>query len=447
MQKLKEPLVIIGLGKTGLSCARFLLENNYRIQVMDTRSSPPCLTEIQKILNTEQIFLNGLNAEILLNAGTLVVSPGISIQTPEIVKAKASGVEIIGDVEIFSRFLQQKAHKKIIAITGSNGKSTVTDMMNFVLNRAGFKAQMCGNIGIPVLEVIQKQVEYYVLELSSFQLETTHSLNAEVGCILNITPDHMDRYDSLADYENAKLCLLKQSKSAVLPYANSWEVPESIDVVDFGVYSLAKVYVGPYQNQNWLYVNGTPWIDCGQLHIYGQHNWLNVLAVIGMLIQLNIELTQTIKQAIMDYQGLAHRCQFITKSQGIVWINDSKATNVASTEAAIFSFQLEYKKRLVLIAGGDSKEADLSPLKPLMNENLAGLIVLGMDAQKLVDLMEDKEKTLKVKNLQEAVVHAHKFLPEGGMVLLSPACSSLDMFKNFEDRGEQFCKTVRELYA
>ncbi len=450
MQSLRKPIVIVGLGKTGLACLRFLISKGYEPFVVDTRRTPPCLQEAKKLIASEKIQLGEFEQQFFEKAGTLVVSPGVSLKTDVIQNAIEKGVEVIGDIEIFAKY----AEAEVIAITGSNGKSTVTDLLTQLLVCAGKKVEMGGNIGIPALELLQKKIpDYYVLELSSFQLETTQTLAPKVAVVLNISPDHMDRYQSMNEYRDAKLSVFRHSENCVVPTNNQWGLDKEKNIVEFGFEKTLNLNITQYKQKDWILIDNEPWLACSELQIFGQHNWLNILAVLTLLSVLEIPLDDLIKEGLKNYKGLSHRCELVAQKQGILWINDSKATNPGSTQAALNGFKNDYSHRIVLIAGGDAKGADLSCLSQPINKLLAGLITLGKDGDKIQALAEQSLPSVSVENMQEAVEAALEMLAgddvlaNGGIVLLSPACASLDMYVNFEDRGRAFCKAVEGLAA
>ncbi|MFA9488695.1 MULTISPECIES: UDP-N-acetylmuramoyl-L-alanine--D-glutamate ligase [unclassified Mannheimia] len=415
-------VTVIGLGKTGLSCADFLVKRNAKVQVIDTRANPAGADQLDKNI---PLHTGGLNSEWLLNSDLIVISPGLAVATPEIQQAIQAGVEVVGDVELFCR----EAKAPIIAITGSNGKSTVTTLTNEMVKQAGLKVGMGGNIGVPVLSLLDEDYDLFVLELSSFQLETTHSLKAKAATILNISEDHMDRYDSIADYRNAKLRIYDNAENIIVNGEDAQTYPEQAvkNLIRFAEQN------AEYTMRNGvLYAGDTAIINTNQMLISGRHNQMNALAAMALAEAANVPREGIVK-ALQTYGGLPHRFQAVATNDGVRWVNDSKATNVGSTVAALNG--LSVAGTLYLLLGGDGKAADFSELKPLINKPNIVCYCFGQDGKELAKL---SDQSVLVETMQEAVAAIHPQLKKGDMVLLSPACASLDQFKNFEQRGDVF---------
>ncbi|HDL6290503.1 TPA: UDP-N-acetylmuramoyl-L-alanine--D-glutamate ligase [Mannheimia haemolytica] len=433
MQKQYEnkTVTIIGLGTTGLSCVDFFKKKNANIQVIDTRANP---AGADKLDVTIPLHTGGLNSEWLLKSDLIVISPGLAVATPEIQQAIQAGVEIVGDVELFCR----EAKAPIIAITGSNGKSTVTTLTTEMAKQAGIKVGMGGNIGVPVLSLLEGDYDLFVLELSSFQLETTYSLKAKAATVLNISEDHMDRYDSIADYRQAKLRIYDNAENIIV---------NGEDAQTYPIQAVKKVIRFAEQNAEYslrnqmLYSGDDAIIQTKQMLISGRHNEMNALAAMALAEAANVPREGIVK-ALQIYGGLPHRFQAVATNDGVRWVNDSKATNVGSTVAALNG--LNIAGTLYLLLGGDGKAADFSELKPLINKPNIVCYCFGQDGAALAEL---SEQSVLVETMQQAIEAIRPQLKKDDMVLLSPACASLDQFKNFEQRGEVFMALAQGQHA
>lgn len=440
-QNMASSIVIVGLGQTGLSCVRYFLKQGIIPVVVDSRETPPGQDELPAQVT---LYKGGLHPEVLLQAKQLVVSPGIAIATPEIAAAQQNGVEVIGDIELFVR----AAQAPIIAITGSNGKSTVTTLVGEMANAAGVKTAIGGNIGIPALDLLDVADPYqlYVLELSSFQLETTHSLAAIAATVLNVTDDHLDRYPDFEAYRQAKLSIYQHAKTVVTNRDDvltvCLEQQHSSDAIQhsFGEDS-ADYGLIQHQGSTWLAYQGKGIISADELQITGVHNLMNALSAIALLDAAGVERVKTLP-GLMQFSGLAHRCEFIRKLNDVVWINDTKATNVGATLAALDGLKSNVKGRLYLIAGGDGKGADFSPLIPALRDDIAQTYCFGKDAERIAGLANNIKR---VTDLTVAVSEISELVQPGDWVLLSPACASIDMYANFMARGDHFRALVKAL--
>lgn len=431
-----KKVVIIGLGLTGLSCVDFFLARGVTPRVIDTRISPPGLDKLPE--NVER-HLGDMNQEWLLDADLIVASPGIALASPALSVAAEAGVEIVGDIELFCR----EAQAPIVAITGSNGKSTVTTLVGEMAKSAGWNVGVGGNIGLPALMLLKQECDLYVLELSSFQLETTNSLRAAAATILNVTEDHMDRYPlglrqhraaKLRVYENAKVCVVNSDDALTMPIrgADSRCVSFGADVGDY--------HLNRQQGEIWLRVRGEKVLNTREMKVTGKHNFTNALAALALADAVGIPRASSLK-ALTTFTGLAHRFQLSLEYNGVRWINDSKATNVGSTEAALNGLHVDGTLHLLL--GGDGKSADFSALAPYLQGDNVRLYCFGRDGAQLAALRpEIAEQTETMEQAMQLI--APKVKP-GDMVLLSPACASLDQFKNFEQRGDEFTRLAKEL--
>ncbi len=460
-----KQVVIVGLGLTGISCVNFFIARGVIPRVMDSRQHPPGLQQLSANISTDiECYLGGFNEEWLLAANLIVVSPGIALTTPELAAARQAGVEITGDIELFCR----EAKMPIIAITGSNGKSTVTTLLSEMATAAGWRVGTGGNIGVPALTLLSHSWELVVLELSSFQLELTSTLHAMAATILNVTEDHSDRYPlGLAQYREAKLriydnattCVVNADDPLTLPSRGlpSHDMPSltlsphglpsrsmpphSIDnrCISFGIdngdYRLHK-----QADEVWLQARGEIILKTDMMKLTGQHNYSNALAALALADTLGIPRSCSVA-VLKTYRGLAHRFQLVFERNHVRWINDSKATNVGSTVAALNGLQLT--GRLYLLLGGEGKSADFSPLARLLQNDKIRVYCFGRDAPQLARLRpESSECTV---TMEQAVRKLVPGLQPGDTVLLSPACASLDQFQNFEQRGNEFVRLAREL--
>ena len=429
-------VVIIGLGITGLSCVDYFLAQNVIPKVIDTRLKPQGLEQLDERVD---YHLGELKIDWLLAADLIIASPGIALSTPELKQASDKGIEIIGDIELFCREVNLQNNKKIVAITGANGKTTVTTLVGEIVKSAGIKVGVGGNIGQPALSLLNQDCEVYVLELSSFQLETTNSLKATVATILNISEDHMDRYPlGLKQYTAAKQRIYHNAKYCIINHDDQLTFPISKHhyTVSFGLKE------GDYhldEQCEHLIDQNHPVLLTKDMKLTGCHNYLNALAALAIADKLSID-RQSSLATIMTFQGLSHRFELVLEHNGVKWINDSKATNVGSTEAALKSVVCHGK--LYLLLGGDGKSADFSPLIPyLQNKNLE-IFCFGRDRNLLAKLAPNL--TTVTETMTEAMqIIAQKVL-SNDVVLLSPACASLDQFKNYIERGNQFANIANQ---
>ncbi|MCT2387805.1 UDP-N-acetylmuramoyl-L-alanine--D-glutamate ligase [Erwinia pyrifoliae] len=430
-----KKVVIIGLGLTGLSCIDFFIARGVVPRMIDTRVVPPGLEKLPK--NVE-CWLGSMNDSWLLDADLIVASPGVALAHPSLMAAAQNGVEIIGDVELFCR----EAQAPIVAITGSNGKSTVTTLVGEMAKAAGWQVGTGGNIGLPALTLLQQPAQLYVLELSSFQLETTSSLCAAAATILNVTEDHMDRYPlgmqqyraaKLRIYENATVCVVNADDAMTMPVRGA-----DARCVSFGA-DVGDYHLTRQQGSTWLRVQGEKVLNTDEMHLVGQHNYTNALAALALADAVGLPRATSLK-ALTTFNGLPHRFQRVHEHNGVRWINDSKATNVGSTEAALNG--LHPAGMLWLLLGGDGKSADFSPLTRYLQGDRIRIYCFGRDGAELAALRP--EVAVQTETMAEAVQQIATQVQPGDLVLLSPACASLDQFKNFEQRGDLFAQLARE---
>lgn len=446
MAKAEQKLdaVVIGLGKTGLSCVRFLKQQGLRVAVTDTREQPPCLSELQQQFVDVAFYPGAIEDKLCQQAAQIIVSPGVSLQQPALQAAIAAGKPVQGDIELFC----QNAQAPIVAITGSNGKSTVTTLVTKMASAAGMQVLSGGNLGTPALELLEQPIpQFYVLELSSFQLDSTFSLNAFASVVLNVCSDHMDRYDDIEQYAQSKqriytgdgVMIVNKDDARVQAMCDS-----ARKVLTFSVQPdvEADYTVTEINDEHWLCLADEKLITVAELGIKGEHNIANALAAMALGSVMNIPHS-TMHYVLTSFHGLPHRCQFVASTNDVDWINDSKATNVGASIAAIEG--LARPGQVILIAGGDSKGADLSPLLPVLSEHVKQLVLIGADAEQFVQLAADKVPYIEAKDMAEAVALAQKSASPGDAVLLAPACASLDMFDNYQQRGDVFAAAVMGL--
>jgi len=439
--------VVVGLGKTGLSCVRFLRRQGYPVAVNDTRAQPPGLAELSAEFPEVEVSLGGLDQALLLRASEIVSSPGISINEPALAAARQAGIAVVGDVELFCR----EVDTPIVAITGSNAKSTVTTLVGLMVERAGRRTGVCGNIGTPVLDMLAEgEKDLYVMELSSFQLETTHSLRAAVAVVLNISEDHMDRYAGMVEYHQAKHRIFRNCQRFVFNRDDALTMPLIADDLPRTSFGLGAPDLNDY---GVLQVDGKPWLAKGrealmpvsELQIFGEHNVANALACLALGEAVGLE-REAMLATLRDFSGLKHRCQRVALVDGTGWYNDSKGTNVGATLAAIRGLGAAIPGKLLLIAGGVGKGQDFSPLSPVLARYGKALLLIGEDGPVIDQAVAAAGLERRhCKTLDDAIAAARELARPGDAVLLSPACASFDMFKHYEDRGDQFVAGVHRL--
>ncbi len=436
--RLPQRALVVGLGRTGLSCARHLAARGLQVAVTDSREQPPGLEALREELPDVGLFLGGFDETLFANADLLVLSPGVPLATPAVRHALDKGVPVLGDVEIFAR----EAQAPVAAITGSNGKSTVTTLLGQMARAAGRRTAVGGNLGEPVLELLDEANELYVLELSSFQLETTRSLTPEVAVVLNISADHMDRYPSLDAYAGTKAGIyagarvgvynLDDPRVAAMP-----RVPEALfftlDRPDgeqvFGL------------DAGWLCRGEQRLLRADELLMPGRHNLANALAALAMGTALALPL-ETMVEVLKTFPGLAHRTEHVCAQGGVTWYNDSKGTNPGATIAALEGLDRGDDSRTVLIAGGDCKNADFAALGEAVSRHARAVVLMGRDREQIRRCLDPRVEVVEAADMEDAVEKAAALARSGDRVLLSPACASFDMFSGFEERGERFKAAV-----
>lgn len=436
--------LIVGLGRTGLSVARYLHAQGIPFAVTDSRAAPPELSALQSFASNVQISVGGFDATLLNDVSEVVASPGIAVREPILVEAARRGLPVIGDIELFA----QATQVPVVAITGTNGKSTVTTLVALMAQAAGLRAFAGGNLGRPALDLLQESpADLFVLELSSFQLETTHSLNTRTATVLNVTSDHMDRYDSMLDYAQAKARVFDRCAVAVVNRDDALvaAMPRNAQrVLSFSVQDHVKADFHSVRDgaEIWLCKQGVRLIALSQLKLTGLHNAANALAALALCAALDLKLDACI-QALREFPGLPHRAQWVADINGVRFIEDSKGTNVGATLAAVSGMQ----GPLIVIAGGQGKGQDFAPLADAFRGKVKHVVLLGQDAPQIDAVLQGVCSTERVIDMPHAVQAAARAAQPGDTVLLSPACASLDMFRDYAQRGEVFAQAVKELAA
>lgn len=435
--------IVLGLGKTGLSALRWLRLQGALLSAADTRKNLANVEVVKSEMPEVEIHIGEFSAELLSSADLIVVSPGVSLNEPAIQQAITIGVKVVGDVELFAQHRPEET--KVIAITGANGKTTVTALVGEMCQAAGLEVIVAGNIGLPVLDALSMTAaDIYVLELSSFQLETTSSLKVDAATMLNLTEDHMDRYEDLADYARAKARIFYHAENQVLNRDDAWSMVMTRpglglhtfgleqDVEDFGIKKLA--------GETWLCEGEQQLINVKEMHIKGLHNASNALAALALCRAIGLAY-EPLLNALRSFKGLPHRVSWVARIAEVDYYDDSKATNVGATCAALVGLA----SKVVLIAGGEGKEQDFRPLQEPVKNYARAVILIGRDASLIESaLVETDIPMYHGQDMAEAVVIAKKLARAGDAVLLSPACASFDMFKNYIHRAEAFIESVKQ---
>jgi len=435
--------LIVGLGKTGLSCARYLSAQGVPVAITDTRELPPGLEALKSELPDLALFLGGFDAAVFDAADRLVVSPGVPVTEPLIQQAMERGVPVVGDIELFA----QAVDAPVVAITGSNGKSTVTTLVGAMAEQAGMRTQIGGNLGEPALDLLDQDAELYVLELSSFQLETTRTLRTKAAVVLNISSDHMDRYSGVDAYAQVKSEIYNQTEIAifnlddprVVAMRNGHESDLLYTLGDPGnnCFGLCRI-----DDVEWICYEQRTLMPAAELLIPGRHNLSNALAALALGSAMGLS-DSAMLDTLKRFRGLPHRTQFVAEHGGVRWYNDSKGTNVGACIAALQGF--DGVGKTVLIAGGDSKGADFSMLAPVLQQTARLVVLIGRDAPVIEQALSGSVTLLHAASIEEAVVIAAREAQAGDRVLLSPACASFDMFSGYEQRGQVFMEAVWRL--
>jgi UDP-N-acetylmuramoylalanine--D-glutamate ligase len=435
--------VIVGLGRTGLSCARYLRARGWRLAVTDTRQKPPELAGLAALDATIPLSVNGLDIRLLDGADCVVASPGVSLGEPFFVEARRRGIEIVGDVELFARAVDAP----VVAITGTNGKSTVTTLIGRMAARAGLRVRVGGNLGEPALDLLGSPTQLYALELSSFQLDATTSLDLKAATVLNVSPDHLDRYASVEAYADSKARIFARCETAVInlddPLVVAMPRPGQKTVSFSLSASIGADYaVATRDGQWWLMRRDEALLPVAAMKIKGLHNAANALAALALGDALGLGMPAMLEE-LSTFSGLPHRSQWVADIHGVTYINDSKGTNVGATIAAVSGMP----GPLVMIAGGDGKNQDFTVLADAFRGKVRHTLLIGRDAAAIAAVLEGVCTLEMCASLEAAVRAAAKAAQPGDTVLLSPACASLDMFRDYTHRGAVFTQAVQELAA
>lgn len=441
----KLSYVVLGMGQTGWSCARFLSRHGESFAVVDSRERPALLEHFRQEFPDVELRTGGFAADLLARAGELIVSPGIDPRLPALVDARAAGATLLGDVELFHRH----ARAPIVAITGTNGKSTVTALVGAMAQAGGMRCGCGGNLGTPALDLLDPQVQVYVLELSSFQLETVIGFAADVATVLNFAPDHLDRYPELESYHQAKLRIYEGARHVVFnrddpatwPPAGCGATRSSFGS---GPATDADYGITMRDGRQWLARGDEALLPAGDLGLRGAHNTANALAALALAEAAGIPRAAQLA-VLREYRGLPHRGQHVCRLDAVDYYDDSKGTNVAATVAALRGLAADCPGRIVLIAGGVAKESDFSALKAELQRAGRAAVLIGVAAERLERELGGVLPLRRAADMDEAVTAARELARPGDIVLLSPACASFDMFRNFEERGAAFTRAVQAL--
>ncbi len=433
--------LVVGLGVTGVATARYLAARGVDVTVIDSRPTPPGLEELRETHPEVRVILESQDPRWLEGVGQVVLSPGLGLDTPVAAQARRAGIPLLSDIELFARAVTEP----VLAVTGSNGKSTVVTLLERMLSATGLDVAAGGNLGPPALQLLEESADIYLLEISSFQLETTETLKPQVATVLNISPDHLDRHGSLTEYAALKSKLLRAADTAVF----NWDDPlvremsrEHPRAIPFSLRENPENGYGimEHRGERWFAGQRKPLLPVAAMHLRGAHNEANALAALAFSGALERDLSPQL-EALEQFAGLPHRCQWVGEKDGVTFINDSKGTNVAATVAALEGL----KGPFVLIAGGQSKGADFSSLAASAPGRLIGAVLIGEAAEKLEGALSGSCPTRVAGDLAAAVDLAWAFATTGTTILLSPACASMDMFADYAERGEAYIAAVQEL--
>jgi UDP-N-acetylmuramoylalanine--D-glutamate ligase len=455
MMLIGKSVLVLGLGETGLSLVRWLTAKGATVRVADSRNNPPSLDLLHKDFPKVDVRCGIFRSELLDGIELIAISPGIPVRDPFVAKAAAKGIPVVGDIEIFAWSLPKQNPPKIIAITGSNGKTTVTSMVGAMCSAAGKETLVAGNISPAVLDVLLqrkgKHPDIWVLELSSFQLETTSTLNADAATVLNISEDHMDRYDDMAEYIAAKARIFRASGMGGVQVLNR----DDVDSNAMGLLERKKVTFGVNKPANsiddwsieldnadtWLVQGKQRVLKADELLVGGLHNVSNALAALALCRAIDLPLAPLV-EALRNFKGLPHRVEAVAEIKDVIYFDDSKGTNVGATVAALQGLG----RRAVVILGGDGKGQDFSPLAAAVKQHARAVVLIGRDAEKIATALESCDVPLQYAvDMNDAVKQSAELAQAGDAVLMSPACASFDMYRNYVHRAEAFISAVRTL--
>jgi UDP-N-acetylmuramoylalanine--D-glutamate ligase len=444
-------VLVLGLGETGLSSVRWLARHGARLSAADTRAAPPALGAIRGEYPQLRVALGPFDDALLAGVDAVVASPGLALREPLLRSAAARGIDVVGDVEVFARALARVGKGvRVLGVTGTNGKSTVTALAAAMGRAAGLRSEAVGNIGVPVLDALGKAEargfpDLYVVELSSYQLETTRSLCLDAATMLNVSQDHLDRYDGLEAYARAKERIFLHCRRRVVNRDDAWsEAMGDADAFSFGLGA-------PRSDREWgvdetrgtLRRGTEALLDASEMGMPGLHNVANGLAAHALATAAGVP-PGPLAKALREFKGLPHRVEPVAESRGVRFYDDSKGTNVGASVAALRGFRVP----VVLIAGGDGKGQDFAPLAPAVKAHARAVVLIGRDAPSIAAaLVKTAVPLARAQTMEEAVEVASALAHEGDAVLLSPACASFDMFTNYGQRGDAFAAAARALAA
>jgi len=433
-------ILVVGLGSTGMSVAQYLMQLDFKFAIIDSRAKPPLMDEFMEQMPDTPIFTGGFDDHAFKVATHLVVSPGLSLHEKVIIKAVANGSKIVSDIDLFACSVTEP----IVAITGSNGKSTVTTMVGDMAKVAGRRVSVGGNLGVPALDLLDQKADLYVLELSSFQLERTSMLNAAAATVLNVTADHLDRHADMAQYAREKQQVFRGNGVMVINLDDPTVVAmkeSDRETLTFSIKTAADYHLKSIDGNEYLMRDDLALMPLQALPLEGRHNAANALAALALGTAIGLD-DDSMCRALKKFKGLEHRMQRVAEIRGVNWINDSKATNIGACVAALDG----YERKVILIAGGDAKGADMNELTPTIIEKAKSVVLMGKDGALIMQALENCNVPLYLaSNINEAVQIAARLAVSGDSVLLSPACASTDQFKNYQDRGNKFTKAVLAL--
>ncbi|MDE2311324.1 MAG: UDP-N-acetylmuramoyl-L-alanine--D-glutamate ligase [Betaproteobacteria bacterium] len=453
MRKLADKKVLVlGLGETGLSLARWLVAQGAHVCAADSRELPPALDTLRTQLPQIEIHCGAFRDELLNNIELIAISPGVPLADPFVARAVARGIPVVGDIELFAQQLATSDSKsKIIAITGANGKTTVTSMAGAMCRAAGLDTAVAGNISPAVLDAVLqrngRQPDVWVLELSSFQLETTCSLNADAATVLNVSEDHLDRYVDMGAYAAAKARIFRGAGVQVLNRDDARSLGMALPGrkhLTFGLNEAPSGHDWGMERSGsniWLMQGRQRVLNAHELQVAGLHNAANALAALALCRAIGLPLSPLLG-ALRAFKGLPHRVEPVAEINGVIYYDDSKGTNVGATVAALQGLG----RPAVLIAGGDGKGQDFTPLNPVVAQHARAVVLIGRDADRVAAALENCGVPLvRARDMADAVRQGAALAQPGDAVLLSPACASFDMFRNYAHRAEVFVGAVRAL--
>lgn len=437
-----------------MSMVRWLVHWGADVKVADTRPVPPFIGQLRTELPEVELRLGAFDERAFAGVEVVAISPGVPLAEPLVRRARDQGVPIVGDIELFAQIRREYLQCKVIAITGSNGKSTVTEMVGAMCKAAGIRTEVAGNIGTPVLEVMseidsgkRRTPDIFVLELSSFQLESTSSLNTEAAVVLNLSEDHLDRYDSVTRYAQAKSRIFYGDGVQVLNREDGYSRDMAVDgrcVFTFGSDSPANRYewgLRELDGNVWLAQGSENLIKASELKVSGKHNLCNALAALALCRGIRLPYPRLL-EGLRQFSGLPHRVQKIAEFGGIRFYDDSKGTNVGATIAALDGMD----GRSVVILGGEGKGQNFSPLKPVVARKARAAVLIGRDSDVIQQSIENSGVPIEhASDMCDAVGRAYRLARPGDAVLLSPACASFDMFSDYVQRAGVFADEVAKL--